>query len=116
MQKIEYISLVFITQSYFVVPKEFRLYSTHYLIMKIHKKGELKSVAINHSGDTDYNFFLDIYRKGTSESYLFFTIATTLPADDPLCFRKKISRFIIKTALTDEIKVLDHTNKSSQAQ
>ena len=33
------ISLVFITQSYFsVIPKEVRLNSTHYLIMKIHKK------------------------------------------------------------------------------
>ena len=35
------ISLVFITQSYFGVPKEFRLNSTHYLIMKIHNKREL---------------------------------------------------------------------------
>ena len=35
------ISLVFITQSYFSVPKEVRLNSTHYLIMKIHKKREL---------------------------------------------------------------------------
>ena len=30
------ISLVFITQSYFKVPKDARLNSTHYLIMKIH--------------------------------------------------------------------------------
>ena len=35
------ISLVFITQSYFSVPKEVRLNSTHYLIMKIHNKREL---------------------------------------------------------------------------
>ena len=30
------ISLIFITQPYFSVPKELRLNSTHYLIMKIH--------------------------------------------------------------------------------
>ena len=36
------ISLVFITQSYFSVPKEVRLNSTHYLIMKIHNKSELQ--------------------------------------------------------------------------
>ena len=30
------ISLVFITQPYFSVPKELRLNSAHYLIMKIH--------------------------------------------------------------------------------
>ena len=32
------ISLVFITQSYFSVPKDVRLNSTHYLIMKINSK------------------------------------------------------------------------------
>ena len=32
------ISLVFITQSYFKVPKDVRLNSTHYLIMNIHNK------------------------------------------------------------------------------
>ena len=31
-------SLVFITQSYFSIPKEVRLNSTHYLIMNIHNK------------------------------------------------------------------------------
>ena len=35
------ISLVFITQSYFSVPKDARLNSTHYLITKINNKGEL---------------------------------------------------------------------------
>ena len=36
------ISLVFITQSYFSVPKEVRLNSTDYLIIKIHNKKELQ--------------------------------------------------------------------------
>ena len=45
------ISLVFITQSYFTVPKEVRLNSTHYLLMKIHNKRELQNIAINHSAD-----------------------------------------------------------------
>ena len=40
------ISLIFITQSYFSVPKEVRLNSTYYLIMKIHNKRELKQSAI----------------------------------------------------------------------
>ena len=35
------ISFVFITQSYFSVPKDVRLNSTHYLIMKIKNKREL---------------------------------------------------------------------------
>ena len=35
------ISLVFVTQSYFSVPKDVRLNSAHYLIMKINNKREL---------------------------------------------------------------------------
>ena len=57
MQKIEYISC-FITQSYFSVPKEVRLNSTHYLIMKIYNRRGLQNIAINHSVDID---FLKIY-------------------------------------------------------
>ena len=84
------ISLVFITQSYFSVPKEVRLNSTHYLIMKIHNKRELPNIAINHSGDIDYKDFLKIYRKCTKEPYSFLTIDTTLPANNSLRFRKSI--------------------------
>ena len=61
------ISLVFITQSYFSVPKEVRLNSTHYLIMKIHKRGELQQIAINHSADIDYKDFLKIHRECKKE-------------------------------------------------
>ena len=55
------ISLVFITQSSFSVPKDARLNSTHYLIMKINSKKELQNLAINHSADIDYNDFMKIY-------------------------------------------------------
>ena len=51
------ISLVFITQSYFSVPKEVRLNSAYYLIMKIHNRRELQQIAINHLADTDYKYF-----------------------------------------------------------
>ena len=56
------ISLVFITQSYFSVPKDVRLNSTH-LIMKINNKRELQNVAINHSADIDYQDLIRIYRE-----------------------------------------------------
>ena len=35
------ISLVFITQSYFTVPKNVKLNPTHYFVMKIPNKGDL---------------------------------------------------------------------------
>ena len=84
------ISLVFITQSYFSVPKDVRLNSTHYLIMKINNKRELQNIAINHSADIDYQDFKKIYRECTKEPFNFLTIDTTLPASDPLRFRKNL--------------------------
>ena len=61
------ISLVFITQSYFSIPKDIRSNSTHYLIMKINNKRELQNIAINNSADIDYQDFMNIYRECTKE-------------------------------------------------
>ena len=55
--------------------------------MKINRK-ELQNIAITHSGDIDYNNFMKIYTECTKEQYSFLTIDTTLPASDPLIFRK----------------------------
>ena len=82
------ISLVFITQSCFSVPKEVRLNSTHYLIMKIHNRRDLQQIAIDHSADIDYKDFLKIYRNCTKEPYSFLIFDTTLPATDFMKFRK----------------------------
>ena len=57
------ICLVFIAQSCFFVPKDVRLNSIHFLIMKIHNKRELQSIDINHSADSDFKDFMKIYRK-----------------------------------------------------
>ena len=70
MQKIN-ISLVFITQSCFSVPKDVRLDSTHYLVMKINNKRELCNIAINHSADIDYQDFIKIYRN-VQKNYIIF--------------------------------------------
>ena len=51
------ISLAFITPSYFAVPKNNRLNSSHYVIAKISKKRELQQIAINHSSDIDFATF-----------------------------------------------------------
>ena len=84
------ISLVFITQSYFSVPKDVRLNSTHYLIMKINNKRELQNIAINHSANIDYQDFMKIYRECTKEPFNFLAIDTMLPASDPLKIRKNL--------------------------
>ena len=83
-------SLVFITQSYFFLQKDVILNSTHYLIMKINNKREIQNIAINHSANIDYKDFMKIYRGCTKEPYSFWTIDTTLPANNSLRLRKNM--------------------------
>ena len=105
-------SLPFITQSYFSVPKEVRLNSTHYLIRKIYNKRELQQIPTNHSADIDYKEFMKTCRKCTSEPYSFLTVDTKLPANDSSIFR-----FIIKMALADElIKILNDKIRANEVQ
>ena len=84
------ISLAFITQSYFSLPKDVRLHSTHYFIMKINNKRDLQNISINHSADIDYKDFIKMYRECTKEPYNFLTIDTTLPSNNTLRFRKNL--------------------------
>ena len=84
------ISLVFITQSYFKVPKDVRLNTSHFFIAKIPNKRELQQIAINHSSDINTKDFANIYRKCTSEPYSFLVNDTTLPSNNPLRFRKNL--------------------------
>ena len=58
--------------------------------MKITNKRELQNIAINHSADIDYKDFMKIYRECMKELYSFLTIDTTLPASNPLRFRKNL--------------------------
>ena len=64
------ISLLFIAQTYFSVPKDVRLNSTH-MIIKINNKKQLQNFAINHSADIDYKDFTEIYREWTKNHTLF---------------------------------------------
>ena len=75
------ISLCFLTQSYFSVPKDVRLNCTHYIIFKLNNKRELQNIAINHSADIGYKDFVKIYRDCTKKPYSFLTIDTTQPID-----------------------------------
>ena len=70
------ISIVFITQSYFRTPRDARLNSTHYILMKIGNKKELNSIAEENSGHLDFNDFLQIYNCCTREPYSFIMVDT----------------------------------------
>ena len=84
------ISLVFIMQSYFKIPKDVRLNTAHLFIAKIPNKRELREIAINHSSDISTKDFINIYRECTAEPYSFLVNDTTLASNNPLRFRKNL--------------------------
>ena len=59
------------TQCYFTVPKNIKVNSTHFFIMKILYKREFQQIAFNHSSDIDFEDFLNLYKTCTAEPYCF---------------------------------------------
>ena len=84
------ISIVFITQSYFKVPKDVRLNSTHFFIMKIPNKRKRQQITLKYSSNIDFKDVIKIFKKCTAEPNSFLVNDTTLPSDDSLKFRKNI--------------------------
>ena len=82
--------LILRLQSYFKIPKDVTLNSTHFFIMNIPNKKKLQQIATNHSSDIDFKDFMKIYEKCTAEPYSFLVNDTTLPSDNPLRFRKNL--------------------------
>ena len=82
------ISLVFISQSYFKVPKTIRLNVTNYCIMIILNKREHQQIASNHSSDIDFKDFMQLCKDYTRELYSFLVNDTTLASVNPLRFSK----------------------------
>ena len=81
---------LFLSRNHFKIPKDVRLNTTHFFIIKIPNERELREIAINHSSDISAKDFINIYRKCTVEPYSFFVIETTLASDNPLRFRKNL--------------------------
>ena len=73
------ISLFFISQFYFKLPKTIRLNATNYFIMKIPNKRELHQIASNHSPDINFNDFVKLYKEHTKEPYSFLVKDATFP-------------------------------------
>ena len=69
------------------MPKDIRLNSKDFFIMKIPNKRELQQIALNHSSDIDFKDFIKIYKKYTVEPYSFLVNNTTLSSNNPLRFR-----------------------------
>ena len=63
------ISLVFIRQSYFKVPKDVKVNTTHFFIAKIPNKRELQQIETNHSSDISTKDFINIYKECTFQPH-----------------------------------------------
>ena len=101
------ISLFFISQYYFYVPKNIWLYFTHYFIMKIPNKQELHQIAFNHSSDIDFEDFMNLYKKYTAKSYSYLVIDVSLASDTLLSSRRNFLKIIQKLFMTIEDKTRD---------
>ena len=84
------ISVVFITQSYFAVPKNIRLNSMHYFIMKIPNKQELQEIAFNSSSDIYFKDFINLYKNCAAKPYSFLLIDATLASNNLLRFSRDL--------------------------
>ena len=56
------ISPVFITQSYFKIPKDDELKSAHYFIVKISNKQELQQSTINYLSDIEFKGYMKLFQ------------------------------------------------------
>ena len=75
------IFLVFITQSYFKIPKDVRLNSTHFFILKILNKIELQQILLNDPSGINSKDVIKIYKKCTAERYSSLVNDATLTSD-----------------------------------
>ena len=62
----------------------------HYFMMKIPNKWELQQTAFNHSSDTDFKDFMNLYKKYTAKTYSFLVIDANLASDNLSHFRKNL--------------------------
>ena len=90
------ISLVFITKSYFAVPKNVILNCTNYFIMKFFNKQELQQIAFNQLSDFQCNNFMSLYKQFTTKPNSFLVTKATRASDNSSSFNKKYYRTNIK--------------------
>ena len=74
----------------FTVPKNIRINSTHYFIMKILYKREFQQTAFNHSSDIDFKDFMNLYRKCTAKPHSFLVTDADLALANPSHSRKNL--------------------------
>ena len=101
------ISFIFITQSYFAVPKNIRLNSTHYFVIKISNERGLQQTAFNPSSNIEFKNVMNLYKKCTAKPYSFLVIDATFASDNLSRFRISLLKRILKLIMTIDDKIRD---------
>ena len=65
------ISLVFISQSYFKLPKTIRRNAAHYFIKKVPNRRELQTNSIKSFSNIYFKYSMKLYKDYTKEPYSF---------------------------------------------
>ena len=78
--------------------------------MKILNKLELQQIAFNHSSDTDFRDFMNLYEKCITKSFSLVYDAT-LASDNPSRFKKNLLEKIQKLIMTTDNKIRDENLK-----
>ena len=84
------IFLACILKSYFAIPKDGRLNTTHYFITKISNRQDLRQIAINHSFDAGFKDFTNLWGRCTAEPYSHLVTDTVFPSDNALRFQNNL--------------------------
>ena len=82
------VSLSFVTQTCFAVPKKYltKFYILFY--MKVQNKQEMQQIAFNRSSDISFKEFMNLYKTE------YLVIDTTATSDNPLRFKKNVLKKI----------------------
>ena len=89
MQKTKYFTCFYYSVLFFC-SKRFQIKFNTSFNHEKKKRKKLQNIAINNSADIDYKEFMKIYRECMRQPFNFLTIDTTLPASNPLRFRKNL--------------------------
>ena len=98
------ISLAFIAQLQFAVPKKIGLNSTYHFIMKVPSQQELQQIAHNHSSDAEIINFMSLY---AAKRYSVIANVAILESDNALCIGQNIFKRIWKRVMTNDDKIRD---------
>ena len=84
------ISLVYISQPYFKMPKTIKLNVLHCFLIEIPNKKELQQIAWNNSFGIDFKDVIKSYKDYTEESYSVLVSDTFLSSENLLQFMKNL--------------------------